>query len=139
MRQIQKAKRMSPKVRQLITSNQLADKHALFLLKYSPDVQDQLATFIVDWNQKSPDNKISSTNIGNFCKEYDKEPNDGEDDCHDCNDYYFVFSFHFSSYHLPLLYSSSLLRYMNIRLPTIKEPKTAPAAIQTIGLLPVEP
>ena len=71
---VRKATRLSEKVRQLTINGKLAPNHLDYLLKYPHEIQDQLATFIVDWNQKSPDNKISSTNIGNFCKEYDKEP-----------------------------------------------------------------
>jgi site-specific DNA-methyltransferase (adenine-specific) len=72
---IWKASRISPKLGELLTCKKLADKHAQFLIKYPHSTQDQLATFIVDWNQSNPNNKITSTNIGNFCKEYDKDQN----------------------------------------------------------------
>lgn len=52
----------------------VADIHSRVLLKYSHVVQDRLALFVVGWNEKNPDNKITSTNIGAFCKKYDKDP-----------------------------------------------------------------
>ena len=49
---VYKANRTSKKLRQCLESQTLSDEHTFRLLKYSPDVQDLLALFIVDWNQK---------------------------------------------------------------------------------------
>ena len=68
-----KANRISPKLSECLVNGTLAEEALKSLLKYSHVVQDQLATFIVGWNEKNPECKITSTNIGNFCKEFDKD------------------------------------------------------------------
>ena len=55
-----KANRISPKLGECLSSQTLTDFHIQNLLKYPHNIQDLLAMFIVDWNEKNPDNKITS-------------------------------------------------------------------------------
>lgn len=55
-----KANKISPKLSECLQLQTLAEGAVKVLLKYSHEVQDMLATFIVDWNQNNPDNKVSS-------------------------------------------------------------------------------
>jgi hypothetical protein len=59
------ANRISPKLSKCIRMSTLADYHVRFLLKYPHEVQDLLATFIVDWNQKNPE-KITTVASDSF-------------------------------------------------------------------------
>ena len=62
-----KARKLSEKVKQLISSNQLKDWHTQYLLKYSHSVQNKLAEAIIK-------HKISSTKMSEFVKLYDADP-----------------------------------------------------------------
>jgi hypothetical protein len=59
---VYKGTRTSERLRQCSESGTLADGLISELLKYSNEVQDLLATFIVGWNEENPDNKIRAEN-----------------------------------------------------------------------------
>jgi len=72
---VYKSSRISPKLRQCSEFGTLAQGIIDPLLKYPHNIQDQCATFIVEWNKNNAKSEINSTNIREFCKEYDKDPN----------------------------------------------------------------
>lgn len=64
---IWKASRVSPNLSELVQLDKLAQGTVNYLLKYPHNIQDQLATFIVDWNEKNPE-KITTVAFDNFLR-----------------------------------------------------------------------